>query len=260
MKDEMQNLTDLVGALAEDREAITAKRDEKAASDKAEAVNRLAVKLEPIARFAGGKAIDNINDIFRSEETIAAYRKSLGDEVIASLQANMEANEKDMRNRGIPSITELLTSIRKMLAEHIEESRQNPKNGQQNKRQTNGLPRFPKCKAISKRIKSLWHKIPDGWYKSPYAWTGIGVTLVFVTLFVISWMQWHRYREENVHLMIIADKYRVAANIVQELHPSLAVTVGAYEELTGKVGADSTLAVFRRQVEKVRNNETNSKQ
>ena len=260
MKDEMQNLTDLVGALAEDIEAIKAKLDEKDASDKDEAVNRLAVKLEPIARFAGGKAIDNINDIFRSEETIAAYRKSLGDEVIASLQANMEANEKDMRNRGIPSITELLTSIRKMLAEHIEESRQNPKNGQQNKRQTNGLPRFPKCKAISKRIKSLWHKIPDGWYKSPYAWTGIGVTLVFVTLFVISWMQWHRYREENVHLMIIADKYRVDANIVQELHPSLAVTVGAYEELTGKVGADSTLAVFRRQVEKVRNNETNSKQ
>lgn len=137
MKDEMQNLTDLVGALAEDIEAIKAKLDEKDASDKDEAVNRLAVKLEPIARFAGGKAIDNINDIFRSEETIAAYRKSLGDEVIASLQANMEANEKDMRNRGIPSITELLTSIRKMLAEHIEESRQNPKtDSRTNGRQT----------------------------------------------------------------------------------------------------------------------------
>lgn len=260
MKDEMQNLTDLIGALAEDIEAIKAKLDEKDASDKDEAVKRLAVKLEPIVRFAGGKAIDNINDIFRSEETIAAYRKSLGNEVIASLQANWEANEKEMRKRGIPSLTELMTNIRKMLAEHIEESRHILENGQQNRRQASGLPRFPKCKAISKQIKSLWHKIPDGWYKNPYAWTGIGVTLVFVTLFVISWMQWHRYREENVHLMIIADKYRVAANIVQELHPSLAVTVGAYEELTGKVGADSTLAVFRRQVEKVRNNETNSKQ
>ena len=260
MKDEMQNLTDLIGALAEDIEAIKAKLDEKDASDKEEAMKRLAVKLEPIIRFAGGKAIDNINDIFRNEETIAAYRKSLGNEVIASLQANMEANEKDMRNRGIPSITELLTSIRKMLAEHIEESRQNPENGQQNRRQVNGLPHFPKCKAISKRIKSLWHKIPDGWYKNPYAWTGIGATLVFVTLFAVSWMQWRRYREENVHLKIIEDKYRVATSIVQELHPSLAVTVGAYEELTEKVGADSTLAVFQRHVEKVRNNETNSKQ
>ena len=130
MKDEMQNLTDLIGALAEDIEAIKTKLDEKDASDKDEALKRLAVKLEPIVRFAGGKAIDNINDIFRSEETIAAYRKSLGNEVIASLQANMEANEKDMRKRGIPSLTKLLMNIRKMLAEHIEESRQNSENGQ----------------------------------------------------------------------------------------------------------------------------------
>ena len=260
MKDEMQNLTDLIGALAEDIEVIKTKLDEKDASDKDEALKRLTMKLEPIVRFAGGKAIDHINDIFKSDETIAAYRKSLGDEVIASLQANMEANEKDMRKRGIPSITELLTNIRKMLAEHIEESRRISENGQQNRRQTNGLPRFPKCKAISKRIKSLWRKIPDGWYKNPYAWTGIGATLVFVTLFVVSWMQWHRYWEENIRLRIAADKHRVATSIVQELHPSLAVTVGAYEELTEKVGADSTLAVFRRQVEKVRNNETNSKQ
>ena len=254
MNDGIQNLTDLIGALAEDIEAIKAKLDEKGASDKDEALKRLTVKLEPIVRFAGGKAIDNINDIFRSEETIAAYRKSLGDEVIASLQANMAANEKDMRKHGIPTKYGILLDIRKMLAGHIDESRQ------QYQRSINGLSYFPKCKAISKRIKSLWHKIPDGWYKNPYVWTGIGATLVFVTLFVISWMQWHRYREENVRLKLIADKYRVAASIVQELHPSLAVTVGAYEELTEKVGADSTLAVFRRQVKKVKNNETNSKQ
>lgn len=254
MKDGIQNLTDLIGALAEDIEAIKAKLDEKGASDKDEALKRLTVKLEPIVRFAGGKAIDNINDIFRSEETIAAYRKSLGDEVIASLQANMTANEKDMRKHGIPTKYGILLDIRKMLAGHIDESRQ------QYQRSTNGLSRFPKCKAISKRIKSLWHKIPDGWYKTPYAWTGVGASFVFVTLFVVSWMQWHRYREENVQLKIIADKYRVATSIIQKLHPSLAVTVGAYKELTEKVGADSTLAVFRRQVEKVRNNETNSKQ
>lgn len=260
MKDEMQNLTDLIGALAEDIEAIKAKLDEKDASDKDEELKRLAVKLEPIVRFAGSKAIDNINDIFRSEETIAAYRKLLGDVVIASLQANMEANEKDMRNRGIPSITELLINIRKMLAEHIEESRSISENGQQNQRQTSGLPRFLKCKAISKRIKSLWHKIPDGWYKHPYAWTGIFVMLLFAALFVVNWVQWHQYREENVRLKVIAGKYRVATSIVQEMHPQLSVTVAAYEELTEKVGVDSTLTVFRRQVEKVRNNKTNSKQ
>ena len=254
MKDGMQNLTDLIGALAEDIEAIKAKLDEKEASDKDETLKRLAVKLEPLIRFAGGKAIDNINDIFKSGEAIAAYRKSLGDVVIASLQANLEANEKDRRKHGIPTKYDILLDIRKMLAGHIDESRQ------QYQRSTNGLSRFPKCKAISKRIKSLWHKILDGWYKTPYAWTGVGASFVFVTLFVVSWMQWHRYREENVQLKIIADKYRVATSIIQKLHPSLAVTVGAYKELTEKVGADSTLAVFRRQVEKVRNNEINSKQ
>ena len=164
----------------------------------------------------------------------------------------MEANEKDMRKRGIPSLTELLTSIRKMLAEHIEESRQNLENGQQNQRQTNGLPRFPKCKAISKQIKSLWHKIPDGWYKNPYAWTGIEATLIFVTLFVVSWMQWHRYREENIRFRAVADKYKVATIMLNELYSELAVTVGAYEKLVETVGVDSTLTIFKEQVKAVR--------
>ena len=46
MKDEIQNLIDLIGALAEDIEAVKAKLDAKDASDKDEAVKRLAVKLE----------------------------------------------------------------------------------------------------------------------------------------------------------------------------------------------------------------------
>lgn len=115
----MQNLIDLIGALAEDIEAVKMKLDTKDASDKDETLKRLAVKLEPIIHFAGSKAINNINDIFRSEESIAAYRKSLSDVVIASLQANLEADEKDMRERGIPNTKNLLSDIRKMLAERI---------------------------------------------------------------------------------------------------------------------------------------------
>lgn len=45
--------------------------------------------------FFGGSTADNINDIFRSKEAIAVYRKSLIDEVGASLLANMDANEQD---------------------------------------------------------------------------------------------------------------------------------------------------------------------
>lgn len=260
MKDEMQNLTDLIGALAEDIETIKTKLNEKDASDKEETLKRLAVKLEPLIRFAGGKTIDNINDIFRSEETIAAYRKSLGDIVIASLQANLEADEKDRRKRGIPTMTELLISIRKMLAEHIEESRRKSENGQQSQRQAKGFLCSPKCKAISMRIKSLWHKIPDGWYKNPYAWTGIISTLVFFALFIVSWAQWREYRDENRRLRTVADKYQVTSVMLNELYPELAVTVGAYEKLAETIGADSTLAVFHKRLEQVRNEEKESKQ
>ena len=123
MKDNLQNIADLIGALAEDIEEIKKKLDAKDGSDRDEALKSLAVKLEPLIRFAGGNALDNINDIFRSEESIAAYIKSQGDVVIASLQANLEANEKDRHKCGIPTVTDLLLNIRKMLTEHIEESK-----------------------------------------------------------------------------------------------------------------------------------------
>ena len=252
MKDEMQNLTDLIGALAEDIEAIKSKLNEKDVSDKGETLKRLAIKLEPLIRFAGGKAIDNINDIFRSEDTISAYRKSLGDEVIASLQANLEDNEKDRQRRGIPTMTDLLLNIRKMLTEHIEDSKPNPEGGQQKQRWTKGFLRFLKCNAISKQLKFLWNKIPDGWYKNPYAWTGIFVILLFVTLSSVSWVQWHKYREENVQLEIVEDKHKVTKTMLNELYPELAITVEAYEKLVEAVGVDSTLAVFHKQVRQVK--------
>lgn len=40
--------------------------------------------------------------------------------------------------------------------------------------------------------------------------------------------------------------------MLNELYPELAVTIGAYKELTVKIGVDSTLAVFHRQVKKVK--------
>lgn len=74
MKDEMQNLIDLIGALAEDIEAVKAKLDAKDASDKDEAVKRLAVKLEPVIRFFGGSTPTNINEIFKSKDAIEDYK------------------------------------------------------------------------------------------------------------------------------------------------------------------------------------------
>ena len=78
-------------------------------------------------------------------------------------------------------------------------------------------------------------------------------------MFAASWVRWHEYREENKRLRTVADKYQVTTFMLNELYPELAVTVGAYEKLVETVGKDSTLAVFNRQLKKVRN-ENESKQ
>ena len=257
MKDNLQNIADLIGALAEDIEEIRKKLDAKDGSDRDEALESLTVKLEPLIRFAGGNAIDNINDIFRSEESIAAYIKSQGDVVIASLQANLEAHEKDRHKRGIPTVTDLLLNIRKMLTEHIEESKRISENGQQKQGFMTGLWQAIRPDKALNAIRRLWSKVPDGWHKNPYAWAGIGCTLVFFALFTVSWVQWHEYREENRRLKTVADKYKVTSVMLKELHPELAVTVGAYEKLTETVGADSTLTIFREQVKAVKKESTN---
>ena len=111
MKDNLQNIADLIGALAEDIETIKAKLDVKDTSDKDEAVKKLAMKLEPVIRFFNGNAPENINRIFGSKEAIEKYKQSLGDGMIASLQANFEATEKDRRKRGVPSTKEQLDKI-----------------------------------------------------------------------------------------------------------------------------------------------------
>lgn len=255
MKDGMQNLTDLIGALAEDIEEIKTIVKSKDNSGKDEALKRLEVKLVPVIRFFGGSTADNINGIFRSKETIVSYRKSQVDEMGASLLAKMDANEQDKLKHGIPTKYGILLDIRNMLVGHIEESRRTSDNGQHGRPQARGFLIFRKCNAIPKRIKSLWHKLPGGWYKNPYIWAAIICTLVFFVLFAVSWVQWHEYREENRRLRTVADKHKVTTVMLKGLYPELAVPVGAYEKLVETVGVDSTLAVFYRQLEKVRNEE-----
>lgn len=63
MKDNLQNISDLIGALAEDIEEIKKILAAKDASDKDGAVKRLAVRLEPVIRFFGGSTPENISDI-----------------------------------------------------------------------------------------------------------------------------------------------------------------------------------------------------
>lgn len=259
MKDNIQNIADLIGALAEDIEEIKKKLDTKAASDKDEVVKGLAVKLEPVIRFFGGTASENINGIFKSEESVGEFKKSLGDEIIASLYQYNEANDKEMRKQGVPTMRDMLHKILEMLKAFAEDAQKIGEQPQPNQGFLSQLWLTIRPGKVLNAIRRLWEKVPDGWYKNPYAWTGICCTLVFVTLFVVSWVQWHRYHEENMRLRTVADKHQVTSVMLNELYPELAVTVGAYEKLVDAVGVDSTLTIFDHQVKIMREKESQTK-
>lgn len=216
-------------------------------------------RLNLVISFFNGNAPENINAIFGNKEAIEKYKQSIGDETVTSLRLYTEANEKDMRKHGVPTIKELLNKILEMLTAHVEKDKQASEKAQPKQSVIPGLWHtiYPD-KAIN-AIRQLWSKVPDGWHKNPYAWAGIGCTLVFFALFTVSWVQWHDYREENRRLKTVADKHKVTTVILNELHPKLAVTVGAYEKLVDAVGVDSTLAIFNRQVKIVREAENQFK-
>ena len=257
MKDNKQNLTDLIGALAVDIEDVKKKLDAKDSSDKNEALKRLEAKLEPVIRFFNGNAPENVNAIFGSKEAIEEYKQSIGDEAVASLRLYTEANEKDMRKYGIPTIKEQLNKILERLTSHIENDKLASEKSRQKQSAISELWQIIRPDKAISAIRQLWGKVPDGWHKNPYAWAGIGCTLVFFALFIVSWVQWHDYREENRRLRTVADKHHVTTIMLNELHPELAVTVGAYEKLTETVGVDSTLTIFWEQVKAVRKESEN---
>lgn len=259
MKDNLQNIADLIGALAEDIEEIKKKLDAKDSPDKDETLKSLVVNLKPVIRFFDGNTPENICGIFGSKEAIEDYKKSLGDEMITSLRLYTEANEKDMHKHGVPTTKELLNKILEMLTAHVENDRQASEQARQKQGVIQGLWQAIRPNRAINAIRLLWSKVPDGWHKNPYVWTGIGCTLVFFALFAVSWVQWHGYREENRRLRTVADKHRVTTVMLNELHPETAVTVGAYEKLTEMVGADSTLTIFWKQVKAVRNDAINVK-
>ena len=254
-----QNIADLIGALAEDIEEIKKKLDATDNPDKDEALKRPAVRLEPVIRFFGGNAPENIREIFGSKEAIEKSKKSLCDGVIASLEEYTDATNRDMCKRGVPTVNDYLRKILEMQVELMK----NAKRTSEKLQPSQGF--MPKLwlavrpgKALH-AIRRLWGKVPDGWYKNHYAWTGIGSIIVFFALFIASWVRWHEYREENRRLKTVADKHRVTSVMLNELHPKLAITVGAYENLVETVGVDSTLAVFNRQIMILREEENKSK-
>ena len=145
-----------------------------------------------------------------------------------------------MHKHGVPTTKELLNKILEMLTNYVE----NDRLALEKVRQKQGIiPELWQAIRPNKTlnaIRLLWSRVSDGWHKSPYAWAGIGCTLVFFALFAVSWVQWHDYREENRRLRTVADKHQVTTVMLNELHPGLAMTIGAYKKLTETVGTGSS--------------------
>lgn len=55
----------------------------------------------------------------------------MGEEMIVSLQVYTDANDKDMRKRGIPTTKDLLYKILEMLTDHVEKDKRLPGKAQQ---------------------------------------------------------------------------------------------------------------------------------
>jgi len=215
------------------------------------------MKLEPVIRFFNGNTPENINAIFGNKEAIEEYKQSIGNEAVTSLRLYLNANDKEMRKSGVPTIKEQLTKILEMLTSHMENDRLVLGKVQQKQGSIPGLWQAIRPDKATNAIRLLWSKIPDRWHKSPYAWASIGCMLVFLTLFAVSWVQWHEYREENRLLRTVASKHKVTSVMLNELYPKLTVTIGAYEKLVNVVGVDSTLTIFMEQVKVVRKESKN---
>ena len=219
----MQNIVDLIGALAEDIEEIKKKLEAKDTSDKDEAAKRLSVKLEPIIRFFGSSTPKNISEIFGSRESIENYKKSLSNEMIVGMQEYTDANEKNMREHGMLTISEMLHKILEMQTT-LADNQKTPVGIAQQK---HGFWQIIRPNKAIKIIKRIWNKIPNGWYKNPYIWTGVVSLLVYTALFAASWMKWHEFRDENRLLKTVAAKHEITSVMLKELSNELAVTVGA---------------------------------
>ena len=196
----------------------------------------------------GSSTPKNISEIFGSRESIENYKKSLSNEMIVGMQEYTDANEKNMREHGMLTISEMLHKILEMQTT-LADNQKTPVGIAQQK---HGFWQIIRPNKAIKIIKRIWNKIPNGWYKNPYIWTGVVSLLVYTALFAASWMKWHEFRDENRLLKTVAAKHEITSVMLKELYPELAVTVGAYEELVDAVGVDSTLTVFQRQMKKIR--------
>ncbi len=268
MKTSRQDIQDLLSQLAADIEEIKAMLSSGAAgnsnaiskdvaigngSTTANAdriiaeINRL---IEPIAQTCG-----------KLPDRIKSYHSQLLLHIVRDLREELNRDNDTRKRKGLPTIENKIDNSLTMLVSIYDRLNQledammhdTPQQGQTGRIQSaNG--KSAKSGIISV-IKFAWSGVrrflstrPTCWHRNPYILCAFVIYLLYFGLSIFSWTQWHRYRDENARLRLTADKYRVDSIILHEVYPQAAITLSAYEHITGSEGADAAIEVFREDI------------
>lgn len=255
MKEDRRNLTDAIGMMATDIETIKKQLEEiKTASNVKKESDPILAKLEPLAELADEDTVKVITKLFGNDKKVDEYRATIIKMFMAELNHYFVDTTEDHKAKGGRTMDELLLSIESKLAELMKE--RNAQHGdipvQVVERETT-FDRF--CLRIKGRCNSIgswWSKPRTCWWSSPHAWAVyIPSTLIFLFL-GICWWKVNEYRSDHERLINIEAKHNMNQHIMEELSPKLSNTIGQYDKLSDKIGADSVMRVFKKQVKQIK--------
>lgn len=222
-------------------------------------INRLLV---PIAQTCG-----------KLPDRIKSYHAQLLLRIPHDLCEELNRDNDTRKRKGLPTVEEkidnsltLLVSIYNRLNQ-LEDAMLTgaPRQGKDKLTQSaNG--KFAKSKIIVQlqsawsSVQRLWAKRPVRRYRNPYILCAVVIYFLYFVLSIFSWQQWHHYRDENIHLRLAADKYRVDSMILHETYPQATGTLSTYEHITEAEGADAAIEVFREDIDKTKKQKTSATQ
>ena len=268
MKTSKQDIHDLLAAIANDVEEIKAMLSGTAGTDATGEANAISNDVV----VGNGSAASNPNrivaEINRLLEPIAdvctklpgrmkSYYAQLLLRIPKDLREELTRDNDTRKRKGQLTVEDKIDNTLTMAAAVYDRLNQlenallpdTPTLGQSG--QIDGYGKSVKSGIIA-WLKSVWSsmrrfctKQPTRWYRNPYILCAISTCLLYFALSIFSWQQWHRYRDENIHLRLTTDKYRVDSIILRELYPQAAITISAYEHITESEGAEAAINIFR---------------
>lgn len=196
----------------------------------------------------------DIEEIKAALKNVSSDTTKNAERIASQIQRTLESLQAFCNEK-----TEEIKEIQLSLAKAIVGTLVEELGGKEDAGQKQEPPQHKSLSALFKsavlRLRLLWMRRPKRWYSNPYAISGIISAGIFLSLFIISWTQWHRYREEILQLKHIVAKYHVAKVIISEKDPHTAEIIQAYEHIAETEEAEVAIEVFRRNLPKLNYNE-----